>query len=102
MRARGLWLLALLPALASCPSEVESASDKNAKQAEDDTSSVAKSEEASWVCPPCGMSMSSDSELTEVAGHQWAFCNPRCADLVSRSPETFLKHAVSKVEAAGE
>ncbi len=56
---------------------------------EDDT------ESSKLICPPCGMTMAADSELTEVAGHQFAFCNERCKELVSKSPEQFLGHGIA-------
>jgi len=57
-------------------------------------SAAAVEAEASLRCPPCGMRMAADTPLREIAGHSWAVCNERCAELIAEDPQLFLELAV--------
>lgn len=70
--------LALAPALVAC-------STKPASPAET---------AAALTCPPCGMELPADHELTEIAGKRFAFCSPLCAEKVAASPEKYAQYAV--------
>lgn len=50
--------------------------------------------EASLRCPPCGMRIDADTPLRAIAGHSWAVCNERCAELIAEDPQLFLESAV--------
>ena len=95
--------LASLCVLAACTAEapapkVEPAQAESAvaqsTAANSSAPELAAPEADAWTCPPCGMNMPKDTEVHDVAGRRWVFCNDRCRALVTASPEQFVEHAL--------
>lgn len=66
----------------------------SAADSPDSPDSIGSEVEDVLRCPPCGMRMDPGTPLRKIAGHSWAVCNERCAELIAEEPQLFLELAV--------